>query len=142
MQKKPSSQVRAVPDPTGQLRDYLAALLGDDGRLIVASNRGPLSFSRTRSGEWQAKRGSGGLVTALGELGRLAPLTWVSAAMDRDDRVAAEALNGPPSDTQAEILQLITRELPGQDIRLDLRPVAEEAWRSHYTQFANPFLWF
>src|SRR5688572_7147713 len=142
MQMKPSSPVRAVPDAPGQLRDYLAALLGDDGRLIVASNRGPLSFSRTRGGEWQAKRGSGGLVTALGEVGRLAPVTWVSAAMDRDDRVVAEVLNGRSSDTQAEILRLIQREMPGQDIRLDLRPVAEDAWKSHYSQFANPFLWF
>jgi trehalose 6-phosphate synthase len=142
MQMKSSKPVRTVADGSGQLRDYLAALLGDDGRLIVASNRGPLSFSQTRSGEWHAKRGSGGLVTALGELGRLAPVTWVSAAMDRDDRIAAELLKGPPSDTQADILRAIAHELPGQDIRLDLRPVAEEAWRSHYTQFANPFLWF
>jgi trehalose 6-phosphate synthase len=142
MQMKPLRPVRTVPDGTGQLRDYLAALLGNDGRLIVASNRGPLSFSRARSGEWRAKRGSGGLVTALGEIGRLAPVTWVSAAMDREDRAAAEALNGPPSDAQAELLRLIEHELPGQDIRLDMRPVAEDAWRAHYSQFANPFLWF
>lgn len=124
------------------LRDYLAALLGDAGRLIVVSNRGPLSFNRSKAGEWRAKRGSGGLVTALAELGRLAPVTWVSAAMDGDDRSAAEVLSGPANDDQAALLELIKRDMPGQDLRLDLRPIADEAWRAHYTEFANPFLWF
>lgn len=131
---------RPQPD-AGYLRDYLAALLGNDGRLIVASNRGPLSFSRTKAGEWQAKRGSGGLVTALVELGRLAPVTWVSAAMDRDDRAAAAAL-ASGNGTQRALLDLVQRELPGQDLRLDLRPIAGEAWQRHYGIVSNPFLWF
>src|SRR5690349_17794373 len=127
MQMKPSRPVRAVPDGTGQLRDYLAALLGNDGRLIVASNRGPLSFSRSKAGEWRAKRGSGGLVTALAEIGRLAPVTWVSAAMDRDDRAAAAALTSPNGTAKA-LRDVIARELPGQDLEIDLQPIAGEAW--------------
>ena len=136
-----SGRLRPAPDSAGHLRDHLAALLGNDGRLIVASNRGPLSFSRTKAGEWQAKRGSGGLVTALVELGRLAPVTWVSAAMDRDDRAAAAAL-ASSNGTQKAIKQLIERELPGQDLRLDLRPMDGEAWQAHYGVISNPFLWF
>jgi trehalose 6-phosphate synthase len=137
-----SGRVRTVPDGAGQLRDYLAALLGDDGRLIVASNRGPLSFSRTRTGgQWSAKRGSGGLVTALVEMGRLAPITWVSAAMDRDDRAAGAALASGDGSARA-LLKIIGRELPGQDLELDLRPIAGEAWQAHYGIVSNPFLWF
>ncbi len=136
-----SGRVRTVPDGAGQLRDYLAALLGDDGRLIVASNRGPLSFGRNRGGEWSAKRGSGGLVTALVEMGRLAPVTWISAAMDRDDRAAAAAL-ASGNGTQRALLNLIERELPGQDLTLDLRPIAGDAWQAHYGVVSNPFLWF
>ena len=136
-----SGRFRTVPDGAGHLRDYLAALLGNDGRLIVASNRGPLSFSRTKAGEWHAKRGSGGLVTALVELGRLAPVTWVSAALDRDDRAAAAALSSG-NGTQRALLDLIQRELPGQDLQLDLRPIAGDAWHDHYGVVSNPFLWF
>ncbi|MEP7360275.1 MAG: trehalose-6-phosphate synthase [Chloroflexota bacterium] len=136
-----SGSVRGVADGVGQLHDYLAALLGNDGRLIVASNRGPLSFSRTKAGEWNAKRGSGGLVTALVEMGRLAPVTWVSAAMDRDDRAAAAAL-ASGNGTQRALLNLIQHELPGQDVRLDLRPIPGDAWQAHYGVVSNPFLWF
>ena len=34
-------------------------------QILVASNRGPVSFSRSEDGEVTANRGSGGLVTAL-----------------------------------------------------------------------------
>ena len=37
----------------------------DRRRLIVVSNRGPASFSRDGDGNRVAKRGGGGLVTAL-----------------------------------------------------------------------------
>ena len=34
-------------------------------RIIVASNRGPVTLTRTEDGEIEARRGGGGLVTAL-----------------------------------------------------------------------------
>src|SRR4051812_40035199 len=80
--------------PSAQLARYLHTLLVGDQRLVVASNRGPLTFKRDRAGRWQARRGSGGLVTALAEVGRLAPVTWISAAMDQADRDAAALLRG------------------------------------------------
>jgi trehalose 6-phosphate synthase len=91
-----SSDRPVVPiDRRARMADYLRALIGTDERLVVVSNRGPLSFARTRAGEWSVQRGSGGLVTALAEVGRLAPVTWISAAMDAPDRRAAAALSGP-----------------------------------------------
>jgi trehalose 6-phosphate synthase len=58
--------------------------------LVVASNRGPLSFSRDDGGELQAKRGAGGLVSTLGSAIAGSDAVWVSAAIGEDDRAAAE----------------------------------------------------
>ena len=134
---------RAADDQRGRrLREYLDTLLPGDQRLIVASNRGPLTFRHGRSGEWQARRGSGGLVTALAEVGRLAPVTWVSAAMDQADRDAARVLEGEESPERVELGTRIRDQLPDQDLRLIMREFPAEAWRQHYGSVANPFLWF
>jgi len=125
-----------------RLAPYLETLLPGDQRLVVASNRGPLTFDRKRDGAWQAQRGSGGLVTALAELGRLAPLTWVSAAMDQTDRDAARLLGGEDGGQREELLARVEQLLPGQDLRLVMRDIPADAWRAHYGVIANPFLWF
>ena len=125
-----------------RLAPYLETLLPDDQRLVIASNRGPLTFDRERDGAWQAQRGSGGLVTALAELGRLAPLTWVSAAMDQTDRDAARLLAGEDGAQRHELLERIEQQLPGQDLRLVMREIPADAWRAHYGVVSNPFLWF
>ncbi|HEY6057106.1 MAG TPA: hypothetical protein VIV06_03695, partial [Candidatus Limnocylindrales bacterium] len=58
-------------------RTLLAEVVGPDGRLVVVSNRGPLTFERDPLAQagLGAARGSGGLVTALADLGRHAPVT-------------------------------------------------------------------
>jgi len=124
-----------------QLREYLDTLLGRDGRLVVVSNRGPLTFRHTRTG-WHVRRGSGGLVTALAEVGRIAPVTWISGAMDGGDRGAARILRERSNPEQAELRAGIEGQLPGQDLRLDIRELPHDAWQKHYSQIANPFLWF
>ena len=58
--------------------------------LVVASNRGPLAFSRDDSGNLQAKRGAGGLVSTLGPGVAEHDAVWVSAAISDDDRAAAK----------------------------------------------------
>ncbi|CAN5729222.1 glycosyltransferase family 20 protein [soil metagenome] len=130
------------PDRHARLREFLTDLLTGDDRLTVVSNRGPLTFSKSRQGEWRAKRGSGGLVTALAEVGRLAPVTWISAAMDRADGDAGALLRGLASSEREELEARINAELPDQDLRLDLRDIPPDAWRAHYGVVANPFLWF
>jgi len=131
----------APPGRAQTLRDHLERLLEPDQRLVVVSNRGPLSFKRTRAGEWRADRGSGGLVTALAEVGRLAPVTWVSAAMDTADRAARETLD-QGAEASAALRKVIAAELPGQDLELRLVEVSDDAFRAHYTVVSNPFLWF
>ena len=61
-------------------------------KLIVVSNRGPVTFARDRGGERIARRGGGGLVTALRSLVSHHDVTWIASAMTEEDRaVAAEA---------------------------------------------------
>ncbi|MGI9021627.1 MAG: alpha,alpha-trehalose-phosphate synthase (UDP-forming) [Acidimicrobiales bacterium] len=57
--------------------------------MVVASNRGPLSFSRGPDGELHARRGAGGLVSSLGPLAREADALWVASAISEADREAA-----------------------------------------------------
>ena len=129
-----------APERKRRLRELLDQLLPEGERLVVLSNRGPLTF-RHRAERWSAKRGSGGLVTALAELGRHAPVTWVSAAMGAADRAAAAALSGSARE-RAAIEEAISRQLPGQDLRIVLAEVPEQAYAAHYGTVANPFLWF
>ncbi|HWH25008.1 MAG TPA: trehalose-6-phosphate synthase [Candidatus Limnocylindria bacterium] len=141
-QPAPERPSEREPDRRARLRDYLATLLGRNGRLIVLSNRGPLNFRRTRAGEWRAERGSGGLVTALAEVGRLAPISWVSSALDSGDREAGKLLRGRDDRARSELLERIGEQMPGQNLRLDLRDIPADAWQAHYATVANPFLWF
>ena len=136
---------RDIPQPHerhDRLDHYLGTLLRNGQRIVVASNRGPLTFRRGRAGDWHASRGSGGLVTALAEVGRLAPVTWVSAAMDQADRDAAQLLRAEGSAERDELLAQIRHQMPGQDLRLVIRDIPADAWKQHYGTISNPFLWF
>lgn len=58
-------------------------------QIIVASNRGPLSFVRDESGNVVSKRGTGGLVTALTGALQLSGGQWIASAMTEEDRKQA-----------------------------------------------------
>jgi trehalose 6-phosphate synthase len=104
-------------------------LLGER-RLLIATNRGPVSFGFGPDGALRPRRGSGGLVTALGQVGRYVPVTWVAAAMSEGDRrVAAD-----PS--------LAEKALPGEEMRLRFAAVERSAYEAAYHVIANPLLWF
>ena len=107
-----------------------AALLGDR-RLILATNRGPVTFAAAADGSLRPRRGSGGLVTALGQVGRHVPVTWVAAAMSEGDRRAA-------ADPR------LLRQVAGGDdaIRLRFASVERPVYEAAYNVIANPFLWF
>jgi hypothetical protein len=63
------------------------------GRLLVASNRGPLSFTVAPDGSLSARRGGGGLVSGLmpglSSLAGHAEVLWICAALSDADRAAA-----------------------------------------------------
>ncbi len=61
---------------------------------MVASNRGPVSFTRDGSGRLTARRGGGGVVSGLSSVAGRADLLWVCAALSEPDRAAARAAPG------------------------------------------------
>jgi trehalose 6-phosphate synthase len=62
---------------------------GTKTTVVVASNRGPVSFTVDDGGGLVARRGAGGLVSSLGPLVRGTGATWMAAAITDGDRVAA-----------------------------------------------------
>ena len=60
--------------------------MSEGGRTIVASNRGPVTFSRNESGEREHSRGAGGLVTALNAVVRRDEnAVWIASAESEED---------------------------------------------------------
>jgi trehalose 6-phosphate synthase len=106
--------------------------MADRRKLIVVSNRGPVSYYRSR-GERVARRGGGGLVTALRSLVSHHDVTWIASAMTSEDRaVVAEAGGGAIDETARD----------GSTYRLRLVAHDESAYDWYYNVVANPMLWF
>ena len=61
------------------------------GRVLVASNRGPVSFRLAEDGTLTPRRGGGGLVSGLSSVAGSAEVLWVCAALSDADRAAARA---------------------------------------------------
>jgi trehalose 6-phosphate synthase len=102
-------------------------------KLIVVSNRGPVSFGRDQSGNRIVRRGGGGLVTALRSLVAMHDVTWIASAMSEEDRrVAVEAGD--------ELLEERARD--GSPYRFRLVAHDPQAYDWFYNVVANPTLWF
>ncbi len=102
-------------------------------KLIVVSNRGPVSYRRDADGARSARRGGGGLVTALGPLVSRHDVTWIASAMTEEDRaVAAEAGGAAFEETGRE----------GRPYRLRLVRHDPADFDHYYNVLANPVLWF
>lgn len=95
--------------------------------LVVASNRGPVSFERDHHGQLIAQRGAGGLVTALAGLLPDRDATWVATAMTQGDREVAAGAHVPDADLPAQMRYLV---------------VPPERWEGYYNEVANRLLWF
>ena len=99
--------------------------------LIVASNRGPITFQR-RSGEPPAaERGTGGLVTALTGALEASKGLWVAAAMSDGDRDLAQSSSGP-----------IDLRREGIDYLLRFLDIPPRVYDRYYNWIANGLLWF
>jgi trehalose 6-phosphate synthase len=102
-------------------------------KLIVVANRGPVSYARGADGERVAKRGGGGLVTALRSLVAHHDVTWIASAMTDEDRAVAEENGG-------EAFAETARD--GSPYRLRLVAHDPSAYDWYYNVVANPTLWF
>ncbi|MFF9025610.1 alpha,alpha-trehalose-phosphate synthase (UDP-forming) [Streptomyces eurythermus] len=100
-------------------------------RVLVASNRGPVSYQVREDGSLDARRGGGGLVSGLSAIGPDADSVWVCAALGDGDRAAVRRADGG---------LLPVEETGGQRVRmLDIdASVHAEA----YNGIANSVLWF
>lgn len=105
----------------------------DRRRLAVVSNRGPIGFVRTPSGEREVRRGSGGLVSALSGLVRAHDVIWTATALSDEDRVVAEERRGRAVEE---------RTAAGDPVLLRLVAPDPEDQRLAYGTVANPLLWF
>ncbi|MEV7067039.1 trehalose-6-phosphate synthase [Streptomyces collinus] len=91
-------------------------------RVLVASNRGPVSYTVGEDGSLDAKRGGGGLVSGLSAIGSDADALWVCSALSDGDREAVRRGVG------ADGVRML-------DIPADVHADA-------YNGIANSVLWF
>ncbi len=95
--------------------------------LIIASNRGPVTFFTGENGELEYERGGGGLVTALSGLTRNIKACWIAHAITEGDNLWEEG-DIPIDDHCAISVKLITSE--------------PKAYDGYYNVISNPLLWF
>ncbi|WP_329463847.1 alpha,alpha-trehalose-phosphate synthase (UDP-forming) [Streptomyces sp. NBC_01431] len=91
-------------------------------QVLLASNRGPVSYALKEDGSLESRRGGGGLVSGLSAIGDEVESLWVCAALGDGDREA------------------VRRGIGEQGVRmLDIDP---EVFAQAYNGIANSVLWF
>ncbi len=96
--------------------------------LIIAANRGPVTFRRDEDGTLTYDRGEGGLVTALLGMCRHTEATWISCAQTEAD---AEWGSGEVHLGEDDSL-----------LKVEFLAPEPEAYGDYYSVIANPLLWF
>ena len=99
-------------------------------RVLVASNRGPVSYQFGADGSLTGSRGGGGMIAGVADglaaLGPEASATWICAALSDADRAVARAQN--------------TRD--GNAIEVRMLDIAPDIFDRAYNRVANSALWF
>jgi trehalose 6-phosphate synthase len=99
--------------------------------LVIASNRGPIAFEKDSGGGFVARRGAGGLVTALSHVMAYTPGRWVASAMTRADREMAGDGTGQ-----------IDVDLSDMSLRLRYLAFEHRRFDAYYNGISNGVLWF
>jgi trehalose 6-phosphate synthase len=102
------------------------------GPVLIASNRGPVSFKRGDDGHLSAKRGGGGMVSGLSAVADESEMLWVCAAMGDADRAAARAAPGG----------LLDPDLTGEGAAVRMLDIPPALFQRAYNSVANSTLWF
>ncbi|KAF9918800.1 Trehalose-6-P synthase/phosphatase complex synthase subunit [Lobosporangium transversale] len=97
----------------------------DDLRLLVVSNRLPVTITKDASGAYQYKMSSGGLVSALSGLKRMMKFTWIG---------------WPGIDIPLEERALVQKELLEKHSCMPVF-IDDEIADMHYNGFSNSILW-
>jgi trehalose 6-phosphate synthase len=107
----------------------------DGERVLVAANRGPISFRLGEDGQLSARRGGGGMVSGLLTVAAQSPLLWVCAALSDADRAAARAAPGG-------VLDLDGPAGAGGRSAVRMLDIPPDTFASAYNAVANSTLWF
>ena len=110
------------------MREEMGEVPPSQRDLIIASNRGPVTFEYDQDHQLQYQRGSGGLVTALLGLVRYIEAAWISCAI-----------------TEADVnwnSGRVSLAEDGGDIIVRFLNPGPEAYDQYYNVIANPLLWF
>jgi trehalose 6-phosphate synthase len=99
--------------------------------LLIASNRGPITWHLDESGELQSQRGEGGLVTALSGLAQRIDASWIASALTDGDRAWKEGK-----------ISLGDGINEGEEVTVKFITPSEESYDGYYNVIANPLLWF
>jgi len=101
-------------------------------RVLVASNRGPISYHFGADGSLTGQRGGGGMIagvtSGLAALGPDASVTWICAALSEADREAARRQDAGDGDADGIPVRM-----------LDIPP---DTFDRAYNNVANSALWF
>jgi trehalose 6-phosphate synthase len=101
-------------------------------RVLVASNRGPVSYQFGADGALTSRRGGGGLVAGVAEgLAAITPeaeVSWICAALSDADRAVAH-------------WRAVDREEPG-DVPVRMLDIPRDTFDRAYNNVANSILWF
>ncbi|MFD8547067.1 trehalose-6-phosphate synthase [Streptomyces sp. NPDC059649] len=98
--------------------------------VLVASNRGPVSYALGEGGALTAKRGGGGLVSGLSAIGPETDAVWVCAALGEGDREAVRRTG--------DVLD--RADTGGQRVRM--LDIPSHIHADAYNGIANSVLWF
>lgn len=114
-------------------------------RLLVASNRGPVSFHRDDEGTLQSNPGGGALLAALTAAPESEPALWVCASLSDSDRAAARSApdgrlgvrlhrqrDQPPTETS----------VPPTAHRVRMLDIEALTFSRAYNGVANSVLWY
>ncbi len=96
--------------------------------VIIASNRGPVTFQKEQNGQLTFQRGTGGLVTALTGIIQEVDATWISCAISQEDNEWREG-KIPLTDDEGFIYMKFI--IPDENV-----------YEGYYNVIANPLLWF
>jgi len=102
-------------------------------KLLVASNRGPVTFRLGDDGTLHMSRGGGGLVSGVSAAASGHEMLWVCAALGDADRLAA-------STAPSGRLDQAGHDTGGTPVRM--LPIDETTFRRAYNAVANATLWY
>ncbi|MFF4991735.1 trehalose-6-phosphate synthase [Streptosporangium saharense] len=99
--------------------------------ILVASNRGPVSFTMSEDGALSMRRGGGGLVSGLSEVAKELDILWVCAALSDGDRGAVRLAPGGRLDQAGY-----------ETGALRMLDIPQATFQRAYNAVANSTLWF